>query len=147
MAGFLPDTSCMVAAVAAWHEHHEAAADEIDRRLRAGHEMVVAGPALVESYAVLTRLPAPHRVGAGDARQVLQYSFVRQGRLVALDAARFARLLEEAPDRGITGGAFYDAVIAACALKARATAILTFNLAHFRRYTEDGLEIVAPGNR
>jgi predicted nucleic acid-binding protein len=75
----------MVAAVCAWHEHHEAAADEIDRRLRARESLVVAG------------------------------------------------------------GAFYDAVIAACAIKARVRAILTFNLAHFRRYSDEGIEIVAPG--
>jgi predicted nucleic acid-binding protein len=146
MAGFLPDTSCMVAAVCAWHEHHEAAADEIERRLRARESLVVAGPALAEAYAVLTRLPASHRIDAADAREVLQVSFVRQGTLVALEAARYARLLDQAPDRGVTGGAFYDAVIAACAIKARVRAILTFNLAHFRRYADGGLEIVAPGS-
>ena len=137
----------MVAAVCAWHEHHEAAADEIDRRLRARESLVVAGPALIESYAVLTRLPTPHRVDPGDARQVLQVSFVRQGRLVALEAARYASLLDQAPERGVTGGAFYDAVIAACAIKARVRTILTFNLAHFRRYADEGLEIVAPASR
>src|SRR6266545_1997224 len=105
MAGFLPDTSCMVAAVCTWHERHEAAAD-----------------------AVLTRLPAPHRLEAAEARDVLQVSFVRQGRLVALEAGRYVRLLAQAPDRGITGGAFYDAVIAACATKARVRAILTFDI-------------------
>lgn len=145
MAGFLPDTSCMVAAVCTWHERHEAAADEIDRRLRARENLVIAGPALAEAYAVLTRLPAPHRLEAADARDVLQVSFVRQGRLVALEAGRYVRLLAQAPDRGITGGAFYDAVIAACAIKARVRAILTFNIAHFQRYADEGVDIVAPG--
>ena len=82
--------------------------------------MILAVPALAEAYAVLTRLPAPHRLAADDAQQVLQVSFVEQGKLVALDGTRFLRLLDQAPERGITGGAFYDAVIAACALKGRA---------------------------
>ena len=50
---FLPDTSCMIAAVCAWHEHHEAAANEIERRLTGRAKMIVAAPALVEAYAVL----------------------------------------------------------------------------------------------
>src|SRR5439155_4456381 len=66
-AGLPPDTSCLVAAVCAWHEHHAAAAREIERRLAAGEPMIVAAPALVESYAVLTRLPPPHRLRPADA--------------------------------------------------------------------------------
>ena len=146
MTGFLPDTSCMVAAVCSWHEGHEAAADEIDRRLRAREHLVIAGPALAEAYAVLTRQPAPHRLEAADARDVLRVSFVRQGRIVALEAGRYVRLLAQAPDRGITGEAFYDAVVAACAIKARVQAILTFNVAHFQPYADEGVEIVAPGS-
>ena len=46
----------------------------------------------------------------------------------------------------ITGGAFYDALIAACAVKARVRAILTFDIAHFRRYADEGVDIVAPGS-
>ena len=130
MAGFLP----------------EAAADEIDRRLRARESLVIAVPALAEAYAVLTRLPAPHRLHAADARDVLKVSFVRQGRLVALEPSRYVRLLAQASDRGITGGAFYDALIAACAVKARVRAILTFDIAHFRRYADEGVDIVAPGS-
>src|SRR6184192_3362205 len=59
---FLLDTSCLVAAVCSWHMHHEATAAEISRRLSRGEEPVMAAPALVEAYAVLTRLPAPHRL-------------------------------------------------------------------------------------
>lgn len=57
----------MVAAVCTWHEHHDRAAREIEQRLRRGEKMLVAGPALVESYAVLTRLPPPHRLSPVDA--------------------------------------------------------------------------------
>src|SRR5437867_6501050 len=45
---FLPDTSCMIAAVCSWHEHHESAANEIERRLTRREKMIVAAPALVE---------------------------------------------------------------------------------------------------
>ena len=59
MRRFLPDTSCLVAAVCWWHENHAATAQELARRARPREEMVMAAPALVEAYAVLTRLPPP----------------------------------------------------------------------------------------
>src|SRR5687767_1526011 len=56
---FSLDTSCIVAAVCTWHEHHDAAVKEIGRRLEDGESLAVPAPALIEAYAVLTRLPAP----------------------------------------------------------------------------------------
>jgi hypothetical protein len=38
MPRFLPDTNCVVAALLAWHEHHERAVREIERRLDAGED-------------------------------------------------------------------------------------------------------------
>ena len=87
MAGFIPDTSCMVAAVCAWHEYHEPAAAEINRRLALSEPMIVAAPALVETYAVLTCLQPPHRLSPADVLAMLDASFTRSGRLMALDAA------------------------------------------------------------
>jgi len=49
----------MVASVCARHEHHERAAAELERRFAKREAMIVAAPALVEAYAVLTRLPPP----------------------------------------------------------------------------------------
>lgn len=75
MPAFLPDTSCMVAAVCDWHEHHERAREEIERRLDRDEVMVTAAPALVEAYAVLTRLPAPHRLSPEDALVLIDISW------------------------------------------------------------------------
>src|SRR5712692_9340178 len=118
MPGFSPDTSCIVAAVCTWHTDHENTRGEIERRLRHAEAMVVAGPALIEAYAVLTRLPPPHRLAAADARELLDASFIQLGRVVALEPDGYRSLLRRAPEEGISGGRTYDAVIAACALKA-----------------------------
>src|ERR687892_1710724 len=104
MPGFSPDTSCMVAAVCGWHENHAPAREAIDRRLRQAEIMLVAGPALIEAYAVLTRLPAPHRLAAPDAVALLDSNFIELGRVVALDAGAYRTLVRQAPDDGITGG-------------------------------------------
>src|ERR1043166_6916913 len=111
---FLPDTSCMIAAVCSWHEHHDAAANEIERRLAARAKMVVAGPALVEAHAVLTRLPPPHRLAPEMALLLLENNFLKLATVIALDAKSYERLLLEAPRKKLAGGGTYDAVIGAC---------------------------------
>jgi predicted nucleic acid-binding protein len=146
MAAFLLDTSCMIAAVCAWHEHHGRASDEIERRLRRRERMLVAAPALVEAYAVLTRLPAPHRLGPSDALLLLEANFMRPGKTVALTAESYSALLRQAPVNGISGGRSYDAVIAYCAAHARANALLTFNEADFAWTATLGIEIVVPAH-
>lgn len=135
----------MVAAVCAWHEHHDAAETEIGNRLRDRQRLLVAAPAVTEAYSVLTRLPPPHRLSPADALTLLDANFIRPGRMVALTASGYRALLRRAPEEGLAGGRVYDAVIARCALKANSAALLTFNAAHFASFAELGLEIVVPG--
>ena len=71
MSRFALDTSCLVAAACSWHDHHEATIADLDSRLDAGATPVSLAPVLVESYAVLTRLPLPHRLSPGDAHELL----------------------------------------------------------------------------
>jgi len=144
VASFLPDTSCMIAAISSWHNHHERARLEIENRLGRHQEMVVAGPALIEAYSVLTRLPSPHRIAPADARSLLEANFLEGVKVVALGAAAYGILLRRAPEDDISGGHAYDAVIAACARKARVNALLTFNERHFQPFAGDDLEIIVP---
>lgn len=53
------DTSVAVAGFASWHEGHASAAGILARKPR------LPAHVLIESYSVLTRLPAPHRA-SGD---------------------------------------------------------------------------------
>ena len=105
----------MIAAVCAWHERHADAADEITRRLRSAELMLIAAPTLIESYAVLTRLPPPHRMAPEVVLQIIEESFVGHGRVVALDGRSYRTLVHRLAETQITGGRAYDAVIAECA--------------------------------
>ena len=134
----------MVAAVLGWHEYHHRAADEIERRLDRGEVMLAAAPALVESYAVLTRLPPPHRLSAADALMLVEANFIEGATIIALDGAAYRALLRRAPTEGIVGGRTYAAVIGACCLSGGATTLLTFNERHFRHLTADGVAVVVP---
>jgi predicted nucleic acid-binding protein len=110
-AAFLPDTSCMIAAVCAWHEHHDSAANEIGRRLSGRAKMFVAAPALVEAYAVLTRLPSPYRLSPQIAITLLENNFLKLGTLVTLNARSYEGLSVRARKNNMSGGRTYDAVI------------------------------------
>ena len=144
MTAFVLDTSCIIAAVCSWHEHCARASAEIERRLSRRESLVCAAPALIESYSVLTRLPAPHRLSPANALELLDANFMRGRRIVALDGAATASLLRSAPENEIAGGRTYDAVIVACARKARARAILTFDADDFGSLADSSLEIVIP---
>lgn len=141
---FLPDTSCMIAAVCSWHEQHEAAANEIERRLVGRAKMIVAAPALVEAYAVLTRLPPPHRLSPQTAMTLLENNFLKLATIIALDAKSYETLLLRASKNSVAGGRTYDAVIAVCAEQGKAATVLTFNGRDFTAISND-FEVVIPG--
>ena len=143
-ATFFVDTSCIVAALCAWHAHHPQAAAEIERRLGARERMATAAHALAETYAVLTRFPAPHRLAPADALALLDGNFIDRAQIVALDVGGYRALLRRAGKEGISGGRTYDALIGECALKAKAAVLLTFNAAHFARLEASGVRIVVP---
>jgi predicted nucleic acid-binding protein len=98
------DASVVIAAFATWHEAHEHAVG-----IFAEHPALPA-PVSLEVYAVLTRMPAPHRVAGPIVGDYLRRSFP-DGPLT-LPHARQARLIDELVRLGISGGASYDGVIA-----------------------------------
>ncbi len=107
------DTSVVVAAFATWHEHHEAARDFIDDGVRLVEHCVL------ETYSVLTRLPPPHRCPPKVVRDYLKQRFDLQP--LRLDAGSFQQFVLTLPDHDVTGGAAYDALVAATAAKHKAS--------------------------
>ena len=128
------------------HIHHSRAFMEIERRRDDGEGMVLAAPALVEAYSVMTRLPPPHRLPGEIAMALIEANFINgEVRMVAMSAAAYTAMLREASREGIVGGRVYDAVIVACAVSAGVSAILTFNESHFRSLAVRDIRIVVPG--
>lgn len=99
------DTSVVVAAFASWHEGHQAAL----AALAQGPD--IPAHVLVETYSVLTRLPAPHTAPADVVTAFLEDRFRRAP--LTLPAEAWIRVLTRAARGGVTGGAVYDALIAA----------------------------------
>lgn len=104
------DTSVVVPLFASWHEGHHDVLHVLAEEPR------LPARVAVEAYAVLTRLPAPHRVPAGIVVDFLDRTFPPATRLVLAAGA-----LQDAPARcgaaGIDGGATYDALIALTAIE------------------------------
>ena len=101
------DTSLVVAAFASWHEYHQAARNALDDGLR------LIDHCALETYSVLTRLPAPHRTSGAVIRDFLATRF--PGPLLRLSPKAYKDFILALPEHGVTGGSAYDALVAATA--------------------------------
>jgi predicted nucleic acid-binding protein len=91
---------------------------------------------LAEVYATVTRLPGEFR--ASPEQAILFLSDIQEHlTIVSLESAEYFRAIHQAALNGIVGGTIYDAVLAACAIKARAEIIYTDNETHFRMLGPD----------
>ena len=102
------DTSVLVAAFASWHADHEVAVREL-----AGHPVAVAH-SLIETYAVLTRLPEPQRAHPALVTEFLDRNFPRVP--LTLSAGQMREVPGTLAGLGISGGAVYDGLIALTSL-------------------------------
>lgn len=96
------------------------------RAARCGRRALDAGVRLsdhcaLESYSVLTRLPAPHRSPGPVVRDFLRSRFPQP--LLRLGSSRYRQFVMHLADLAITGGAAYDALVAATAAANRAELI------------------------
>jgi hypothetical protein len=67
----------------------------------------------LETYSVLTRLPPPHRAPAEVVRDFIRARFPEP--FLRLSPQELRSFLLALPDRGVAGGAAYDALVAATA--------------------------------
>jgi toxin FitB len=100
------DSSLLVPALVASHEFHDACYES------AGLVDAAVGHALVETYAVLTRLPQPYTVPAVQASAALR-SYSSQ--ILVLPADVLADTIDRFVIARVSGGSSYDALIAATA--------------------------------
>lgn len=138
------DTSVLVALLCGWHEHHRMTVDAAEKLERARHKLVLPAHALIETYAVLTRLPPPHRISGADAASLLSENFRSEAQVVALTAREHWTTLESIAEAGIAGGRTYDALIAAVAKKVAPATLLTWNTRNFADLGGDSVHVLAP---
>jgi predicted nucleic acid-binding protein len=107
------DTSVAVAALAAWHVGHEQAR-------RAAADAAIPAHARLETYSVLTRMPPPHRLVPSVVAHLLERWFPADETLVP--SPELSRsVVERCRDRGVEGGAVYDALVGLTAAESAVT--------------------------
>ncbi|HSV37953.1 MAG TPA: type II toxin-antitoxin system VapC family toxin [Nocardioidaceae bacterium] len=100
----LLDTSAAIALVQPNHAKHA-----VVRAVVRGRSLGLAGHAELETYSVLTRLPAPQRLTPATALRLIRTNFPHTKRLTT---TRAAGLLDELVELNLAGGSTYDALVA-----------------------------------
>jgi predicted nucleic acid-binding protein len=121
------DTNVIVAALASWHEDHVPALDALRAANAEPSTLVLPAPALVEAFAALTLLPAPHRLAPTNAAAVLADNVRDRARVVSHEPRQCWELLDSLGSSGTAGGLTHDAHVLACAHKGGARRLLVFN--------------------
>ncbi|HZV75464.1 MAG TPA: PIN domain-containing protein [Conexibacter sp.] len=137
MTALALDTSVAVPLLVRTHRAHEAVVRWWD-----GREITLSGHAVAETYSVLTRLPGDLRVAPADAARLLRARFVAQLHLRPKTARRLLEILSE---RGIAGGAVYDALVALAAVEHDA-ALATRDARATATYEAIGARVIAVGD-
>lgn len=140
MKAFL-DSSVLVAAFYDGHDHHVRSIALLSQQKKS--VACTASHCLAEFYAVTTGMPKKLRASPHEALLFLADVRARLT-LVALTEDEHFQAIEGAAENGIEGGACHDAIIAACAMKAKAQTVYTWNTKHFCRLPQISARVKEP---
>jgi len=139
------DTSSLVAAMIEGHPSHSLTLPWLQRIKAKIDTGLVAAHTLAELYAILTRLPVDPRIPPALALRLIQNNVLDTCEVVPLSGADYVDLLSHLADRGIAGGAAYDALLLHAAWKSDVDQVVTLNARDFRRvYPALANKIVSP---
>lgn len=124
------DTSVLIAAFYRNHQFHDSSLDTFLRFQK--NEASCGAHSMAEIYASLTGRTGGDRV-SGDQAMLFVGDVRERLTIVSLDQREYFKALESSATIGIAGGAIYDALLAHCALKVRASTLFTWNVKDFTR--------------
>jgi predicted nucleic acid-binding protein len=122
------DTSVLVAALLPDHPHHARSFPVFASATR--KQAAFAAHSLAEAYSTFTRYPGKERMSAEAASLVVQ-EIEHRFALVWLGGDEYCTAVRRMAQTGIVGGTVHDGLVAACALKAGAQHLYTWNVRHF----------------
>lgn len=128
------DTSVIVCASHRADPRYEVSLEHLSR---ATSETACCGAhSLAEVYSTLTGRPHPMRIPIPVALKIIEHTRSRLT-VVALDESEYFDALRESAKAGRMGGIIFDALLIACARKAKVRKIYTWNVRHFRMIAPD----------
>jgi predicted nucleic acid-binding protein len=134
----LLDSSTLIAAMLPDHVHHAPAHAWLSQAKAGVFEFFTSGHSLAEVYSVLTRLPRTPRISPAAAARMLQENVIASASVISLSASDYTGLIVELSQRGVSGGAVYDAIIAKAAELAQVDRLVTLNEPHFHHVWPSG---------
>jgi len=126
------------------HALHPVAATWLASRLERD-ELWVTHHAVLECYAVLTRLPGGLRVTGDEAKRLLDETVRRNMRLASYEPETIWQTLDELAERHVMGGSSYDAFQAFIHRRNGVGTLATFDPRHYRHVAPD-MSLVDPSN-
>ena len=127
MKGFF-DSSVLVPVFYGDHIHHRAS---LDLFIQFDTSTGCCGAhSLAEVYSTLTRMPGKHRI-SGEQALLFVGSLRERLSIIGMSGDEYADALTASATAGVVGGGIYDAMLAHCALKAKAEIIYTWNERHY----------------
>jgi predicted nucleic acid-binding protein len=115
VTSFALDTSVAVPLLLETHPAHQQVLQWAQ-----GHTLAIPAHALVETYSVLTRLPAEMRVSSNEVNRVIDDSF---SEILVLPPKVLRQIHHEFASAGIIGGAVYDGLVGITARENRLTLV------------------------
>jgi len=133
------DSSVLVPVFYGDHQHHAASMECFLRFSK--KQACCAAHSLAEVYSSLTRMPGKDRI-SGEQAMLFLGEIRERMTIVSLDDEEYFRAIEGASAAGVVGGTIYDALLAHCALKAKAEIIYTWNLKHYGQFGSEAVKRV-----
>jgi len=125
------DTNVLVAVCVGEHEHHARAVSAVQAVHEGKVEGYVSAHSLLETYAILTRLPHVPRISSIQASALIADNIVKHFSVTALTGKEYGELCAKLGQNNVVGGKVYDVLHLACAEKCGADRIYTFNVREF----------------
>lgn len=126
------DSSIVIASVHANHPLHKPSSLWLNSVFE-NHEAIIAPHSILESFAVLTRLPSPYRVSPVEAQTVLRETLFPNAGIAPFTESSIWDALDRFAEIPVHGGATYDAFIINILIDAGVEYIATYNVTDFRR--------------
>jgi predicted nucleic acid-binding protein len=126
----LCDTSVLIAASDAEHQHHARSLELVSMPRR--EEVFCAAHSLAEMYAALTAMRTPRMRRVEDVLVTVEQAASRL-KPVTLTAQEYLWVVRHVASIGARSGQVYDALILKCAEKCGARSVYTWNTDHFMR--------------
>ncbi len=136
------DSCVVVSGIHTSHPLHAVAAEWLIRNI-SSNELIITHHSILETYAVLTRLPGMLRITGPEAKLLLESTIRPNMQVAEFTASSIWDCIVSLVDHSAVGGQSYDAFTAEILTRAGVEAIATFNTTHFTNLASH-LSIIDP---